>query len=58
MSSWSEDYVIVLNKNQTDLALNKVVITNITQWIVKFVDETYMILTLQQEIHEPERIYQ
>ena len=58
MSSWSEDYVVVLNKTRTDLALNRAAINNITQWTVKFIDETHMILTSQQEIHQLECIDQ
>ena len=58
MSSWSEDYVVVLNKTWTDLALKLTVINSITQWVVQFIEETHMILTLQQEIHQLERIDQ
>ena len=55
-SSWSENYVVALNKTQTDLALKQAIINNITQWTVKFIAETHMILTLQQDIHQLEWI--
>ena len=58
MSSWSENYVVVLNRTWTDLSLNQAVINNITHRTVKFIDETRMILPSQQTILQLECINQ
>lgn len=56
ISRWSEDFVIVINKTQTELVRNRELLNNITQRTLTFIDETRLIMTLQQQVHQLELI--
>ena len=56
LSTWAEDFVIVINRTREDLALNRVLLNNITTRTLKAIDQIHLIMTLQDQVHQLELI--
>ena len=56
MSTWNNDFLVIINRTRDDVAKNREVINNMAEKTLKSIDMTHMIMTLQQQIHELEII--
>ena len=56
MSMWFEDFVVVMNKTREDMELNRAMLNNITERTLKSIDDAHQVRTLQQQVHQLERI--
>ena len=56
MSTWSDDFVVIINKTREDMAMNRAVLNNITEQTLKSIDHIHLIMTLQDQVHQLELI--
>lgn len=56
MSTWTEDFVVVMNRTREEIALNRALLNNITERTLHAIDDVHLIMTLQEQVHDLEAI--
>ena len=58
MSVWQKDFLVIINRTREDMAQNRALLNNLTQTTIRFMDETRLIISLQDHVHQLEVIHQ
>ena len=55
MSTWADEYMVVMNATHDDVTLNRALINNITQNVAIAIDLTHLILMLKDQMNQLEK---
>ena len=54
LTSWADEYMVVINATHHDVTLNRALVNNITQYTAMERDPTHLIMTLKDQMHQLE----
>ena len=54
ITTWADEYMVVMNATHHDVTLNRALINNITQYTALELDLTHLIMNLKDQMHQLE----